>query len=69
MQAVQEFYNLRVKKTFTSSSPMNLVFKPPKLFTGRDLLAFDDGSVVIITNSDLDGYEASQESGPDRNEV
>lgn len=69
MQAVQEFYNLQVKRTFTSSPPMNLVFKSPKLFTGQDLLAFDDGSVVIITNADLDGYESRKESGPVRNEV
>ncbi|KAM7491184.1 hypothetical protein LguiA_034105 [Lonicera macranthoides] len=66
-QAVQDYYYLvNAKKTCTSSyktcnpSPM---FKPLRFFTAAELFAFDDGSVVLVTKSDLDGYESNRESG------
>ncbi|CAI9095695.1 OLC1v1031690C1 [Oldenlandia corymbosa var. corymbosa] len=69
LKAVEGFYNLQAKKTCFSSSPMSPIFRSPKLFTGQDLVAFDDGSVVIITNADLDGYEGNEETGIIRNEI
>lgn len=40
----------------------NLIRKAPRSATSQDLVAFDDGSVVVITKSDLDGYDSSHES-------
>lgn len=36
---------------------------PRRFFTTADLFAFDDGSVVLVTNADLDGYDPKKESG------
>ncbi|GLT91103.1 hypothetical protein SLE2022_090100 [Rubroshorea leprosula] len=55
-QAVQEFYRLNLK----GSNMADLVIKTPK-YT-QDLLAFDEGSVVVVTEADLDGYDPSLES-------
>ena len=40
----------------------NLITKAPRSSASQDLIAFDDGSVVVITKSDLDGYDSSLES-------
>ncbi|KAF4374748.1 hypothetical protein CsatB_004278 [Cannabis sativa] len=60
-KAVQEYYYLRMKSAVIYNySPMtNLIKKAPKSATSQDLVAFDDGSVVVITKSDLDGYDSS----------
>ncbi|KAL3499655.1 hypothetical protein ACH5RR_038748 [Cinchona calisaya] len=55
-------------KTCAWSPLTSLVLESPK-FTSRDLLAFDDGSVVVITKADLDGYDPSQEPGALGNEI
>ncbi|KAL3499653.1 hypothetical protein ACH5RR_038746 [Cinchona calisaya] len=68
-QAVPEFHCMQVRKTCASSPLTSLVLKSPKLFTNRDLLAFDFGSVVVITKVDLDGYDPSQEPGAVGNEI
>lgn len=68
-QAVLEFHNLQARKTCASSQLTSLVLNSSNLFSSRDLLAFDDGSVVVISKSDLDGYDPSQEHGAIRNEV
>ena len=61
-QAVQEYYHLKMKKAVLYSSITNLVLKAPRSSASQDLVAFDDGSVVVITKSDLDGYDPSLES-------
>lgn len=35
---------------------------PRMFFTTADLFTFDDGSVVLVTNADLDGYDPNRES-------
>ncbi|GMI98266.1 PROTEIN TYROSINE PHOSPHATASE LOCALIZED TO MITOCHONDRION 1 [Hibiscus trionum] len=59
-QAVQEYYLHKVKNNGMPVSPSCMIVKktvtvPPKRETG----VFDDDSVVVITESDLDGYDAS----------
>ncbi|KAI9181318.1 hypothetical protein LWI28_013786 [Acer negundo] len=66
-QAVQEYYHIKVKKT--SISDYMIVEKYLDLPAGQDEEAFDNDSVVIVTESDLDGYEASCDSSVARNEM
>ncbi|KAK2650785.1 hypothetical protein Ddye_018274 [Dipteronia dyeriana] len=66
-QAVQEYYHIKVKKT--SISDYMIVEKYLDLPAEQDEEAFDDDSVVIVTESDLDGYEASCDSSVARNEM
>eukprot|EP00262_Sarcandra_glabra_P015394 TRINITY_DN4741_c0_g1_i1.p1 TRINITY_DN4741_c0_g1~~TRINITY_DN4741_c0_g1_i1.p1 ORF type:complete len:325 (+),score=36.86 TRINITY_DN4741_c0_g1_i1:662-1636(+) len=55
-QAVQEYYyRIRLVKIGRSIYPDTFV-------AARSLPAFDDGSIVVVTESDLDGYEGSRES-------
>ena len=63
LQAVQEFYYLKVKKVGFHSHMADLIFRTSGSATSRDLVAFDDGSVVVVTEADLDGYDQSLESG------
>ncbi|XP_028762659.1 putative dual specificity protein phosphatase DSP8 [Neltuma alba] len=57
-RAVQEYYHLRVRKAMTYAPASNLIIKAPAA-TGAslDLVTFDDGSVVVVTESDVEGYE------------
>ncbi|KAL5798960.1 hypothetical protein ACOSQ2_003780 [Xanthoceras sorbifolium] len=59
-QAVQEYYHIKVKKT--RSLDHLIVGKSLALPAEQDGAAFDDDSVIIVTESDLDGYEASCDS-------
>lgn len=60
LQAVQDYYHCRMESNFcTRSSSYKTVGFPAKL----DLEPFDDGSVVLVTESDLDGYNESLDSG------
>ncbi|XP_054825161.1 phosphatidylglycerophosphate phosphatase PTPMT2-like [Prosopis cineraria] len=56
-QAVQEYYHLRVRKAMAYAPSGNIVMKAPA--GSLDLVTFDDGSVVVVTESDLEGYEAT----------
>ncbi|CAL5359802.1 unnamed protein product [Camellia sinensis] len=58
-QAVQEFYHHKVKMAYYPSNMANLILTTPKFLAARDLKAFDDSSVVLITKADLDGYDPS----------
>lgn len=79
LQAVQEYYKLKVKKvpnssctrTCSLSQMTNAVLKPLRFLAAADLFAFDDGSVVLVTNTDLDGYDPipNKESGDAQGEV
>ncbi|XP_073001366.1 phosphatidylglycerophosphate phosphatase PTPMT2 [Typha latifolia] len=60
-KAVQEFYHLRVKKNWSSGLD-NQVMKSPVLMTTQNLVAFDDGTYVVVSKSDLDGYDGDVES-------
>ncbi|CAL5441953.1 unnamed protein product [Camellia sinensis] len=60
-QAVQEFYHHKVKMAYYPSDMANLILTTPKFLAARDLKAFDDSSVVLITEADLDGYDPSHE--------
>uniref|UniRef100_A0A2P2MEF0 phosphatidylglycerophosphatase n=1 Tax=Rhizophora mucronata TaxID=61149 RepID=A0A2P2MEF0_RHIMU len=62
-QAVQEFYDLKVQKNGNRMSPTETVLRTLRPSPPQDLLAFDDGSVVVITEADLDGYDPSLRSG------
>ncbi|XP_066387387.1 phosphatidylglycerophosphate phosphatase PTPMT2-like isoform X2 [Miscanthus floridulus] len=57
-QAVQEFYQLRVKKTARSSRLDNPLIKPPLFLSTHNLVAFDDSAFVMVSESDLEGYNA-----------
>ncbi|KAK3014395.1 hypothetical protein RJ639_008823 [Escallonia herrerae] len=67
-QAVQEYYHLKVKRAPNSTSPCSsshmttLISKAPRFFAAADLFTFDDGSVVVVTKADLDGYDPGQVS-------
>ena len=41
---------------------INLVMKTPVSAASQDIVSFDDGSVVVVTKSDLEGYDSSLES-------
>ncbi|KAL8253691.1 hypothetical protein R6Q59_031912 [Mikania micrantha] len=67
-QAVEEYYHLKVKKMqflsniwsgiSSQSYSKPLMFHPP---AAADVFTFDDGSVVVITKADLQGYEYDDE--------
>ncbi|MBA0616824.1 hypothetical protein E1A91_D11G028200v1 [Gossypium mustelinum] len=62
-QAVEEFYYLKMRKAGFHSYMMDLILRTSDLSPARDLVTFDDGSVVVVTEADLDGYDQSLESG------
>ncbi|XP_031287682.1 putative dual specificity protein phosphatase DSP8 [Pistacia vera] len=66
-QAVQDYYLYKVKKT--GSSDCKTAGKSLALPAEKETTAFDDSSVVIVTELDLDGYDASKDSGVSRNEM
>ena len=55
---MQEFYQLRVKKTGKSTCLDNPIIKPPLFLASRNLVAFDDSAFVMVSESDLEGYNA-----------
>ncbi|RVW32287.1 putative dual specificity protein phosphatase DSP8 [Vitis vinifera] len=58
MQAVQDYYLQKVKKTKSSGCINNRVRKSPFFPSKQYGVAFDDDSIDIVTESDLDGYES-----------
>ncbi|KAK2981622.1 hypothetical protein RJ640_012904 [Escallonia rubra] len=66
--AVQEYYHFKVKRMPSSTSSCNpshmttWISRAPRFFAAADLFTFDDGSVVVVTKADLDGYESGQVS-------
>lgn len=69
MQAVQQFYYLKVKKVDLRSHLSDLVFKTNVVKIQRDRLPFDDGSLVVVSESDLVGYDPSLECGDVKSEI
>ncbi|KAB2632438.1 dual specificity protein phosphatase DSP8 [Pyrus ussuriensis x Pyrus communis] len=68
-QAVQEYYYLMVKKAFVYSHLPDLMMTPLQSASSHNLVAFDEGSVVVVTESDLEGYDASFQSGAVGSEI
>ncbi|KAK6157942.1 hypothetical protein DH2020_005256 [Rehmannia glutinosa] len=66
-KAVQEFYHLKVKGS-SSSRLTDLFIRSPRWLAARDIFAFDDCSMVVVTQSDLDGYDPEKTSVV-RNEI
>lgn len=59
-KAVQEFYQLRVKKTGPSCLDIPII-KPtssPVFLATQNLITFDDKTFVMVSESDLEGYNA-----------
>lgn len=64
-QAVKEFYSSRMGR---KAKEINLTVKRTSLESAADkqvLSVFDDGSVVVVTESDLAGYNEPQNMGDD----
>lgn len=62
LQAVEEFYRLKVKTTGDPSTLNNYLV--PKISSGfstsvSEVAIFDESSVVVITESDLVGYDVN----------
>ncbi|CAK9149402.1 unnamed protein product [Ilex paraguariensis] len=62
LRAVQDYYLRRVKKTESNACMNKLMKTMPAFASKHDLAAFDDGSVVLVAESDLDGYDESLDS-------
>ncbi|KAK2980266.1 hypothetical protein RJ640_016944 [Escallonia rubra] len=62
-QAVQDYYLHRVKRAESNGSTNCLVLTSLGVPAKLELGAFDDGSVVFVSESDLDGYDESCDSG------
>ncbi|XVF73510.1 hypothetical protein PTKIN_Ptkin12aG0207400 [Pterospermum kingtungense] len=59
-QAVRDYYLHKVKNNgIPRNSCCMMVKKTLVLSAKQDTAAFDDGSVVVVTESDLDGYDTS----------
>uniref|UniRef100_A0A2P2IP15 Tyrosine specific protein phosphatases domain-containing protein n=1 Tax=Rhizophora mucronata TaxID=61149 RepID=A0A2P2IP15_RHIMU len=61
-QAVKDYYLFKVKKT---EKPRSMIVQQTsdllsKVDTKQDSATFDDGFVVVVTESDLDGYDACE---------
>jgi hypothetical protein len=52
-----------VKKAVIYNHMTDIIMKAPGSAASQDLVAFDDGSVVVVTESDLEGYDSSLDSG------
>lgn len=68
-QAVLEYYNLMVSMDCLYGHVAGKVFRAPRSTTSQELMAFDDSSVVIVTESDLDGYDSSLISSNNGDEI
>ncbi|OIV93368.1 hypothetical protein TanjilG_21079 [Lupinus angustifolius] len=71
-QAVQEYYcHLMVRGAVGCAPAGNLSVKPYEAAAAasRDHVMFDDSSVVVVTESDLEGYDPSIHSGTMTSEI
>ncbi|XP_058008177.1 phosphatidylglycerophosphate phosphatase PTPMT1-like [Hevea brasiliensis] len=67
-QAVLEYYNLKLRRS-AHINTTDLILKTPRPARSQDIVAFDDGSVVIVNEADLDGYDPAHESDTVRREI
>lgn len=56
-QAVQDYYRLLLKKTDFSSCLNYPIIKSPAALTIGNLMTFDESSFVLVSKSDIEGYE------------
>lgn len=68
LQAVQDYYRLRVKTAKPRFSD-NQVVKAPASEASQNPAAFDNSSIIVVTKSDLDGYDGSYKSGIVGNDI
>ncbi|KAJ7944714.1 Dual specificity phosphatase [Quillaja saponaria] len=68
-QAVQDYYHFLVKKAIVCSPTTDLIMRATGAIASQELVAFDDGSVVVVTKSDLEGYESSLDSANVASEI
>ncbi|KAF9685429.1 hypothetical protein SADUNF_Sadunf03G0053700 [Salix dunnii] len=68
-QAVQEYYYQKVDSSDHSFKMTDLVLRTPRAAFLQGMVPFDDGSVVVVTEADLDGFNPSIESGPLGSEI
>ncbi|KHG04164.1 Protein-tyrosine phosphatase mitochondrial 1 [Gossypium arboreum] len=59
-QAVQDYYLHKVNNNGICGDSCSMIIKKTLVVAAKqDTAVFDDGSVVVVTESDLDGYDAS----------
>ncbi|XVF33595.1 hypothetical protein REPUB_Repub17cG0181800 [Reevesia pubescens] len=69
-QAVQEYYLHKVKNDGLPGNSCCMIIKKTQVVPAKqDTATFDDGSVVVVTESDLDGYDASFDTDVSTKEV
>ncbi|KAI4315220.1 hypothetical protein L6164_028054 [Bauhinia variegata] len=69
-QAVQDYYHLMVRRTVTRAPMANIVVKASEATAAsQGLVTFDDSSVVVVTESDLEGYDPRIHSGTVANKI
>ncbi|KAH7659359.1 Phosphatidylglycerophosphatase protein [Dioscorea alata] len=61
-QAVNDYYRLQVKKTGKSNSLDYPIVNSPSWFTTPNLMAFDESSFIMVSESDLEGYDVYSSS-------
>ncbi|XAR70491.1 Phosphoprotein phosphatase [Bertholletia excelsa] len=69
VQAVHDFYHLKIETAYKPGCMFGLKLEVPRFRVARDLVAFDDGSVVLVTEADLDGYDPNCKSGAVRTKI
>jgi len=68
-QAVEGYYHLITTEIGRFSCLGNLVIKTASSLATQTLTVFDDSSVVVVTESDLDGYDGGHKSGIVGNDI
>ncbi|KAL5723961.1 hypothetical protein ACHQM5_007289 [Ranunculus cassubicifolius] len=64
-----EYTNDNSSMVVTRLNPSHFTVKSSSISTRRDVTTFDDNSLVVITESDLDGYEDGNDYGVVGNEI
>ncbi|MBA0802183.1 hypothetical protein Gohar_012503 [Gossypium harknessii] len=69
-QAVQDYYLHKVNNNGICGDSCSMIIKKTLVVPAKqDTAVFDDGSVVVVTESDLDGYDASFDTDVLSNEM
>ncbi|KAB2002705.1 hypothetical protein ES319_D11G084000v1 [Gossypium barbadense] len=69
-QAVQDYYLHKVNNNGICGDSCSMIIKKTLVVPEKqDTAVFDDGSVVVVTESDLDGYDASFDTDVLSNEM
>ncbi|TYI54602.1 hypothetical protein E1A91_D11G086600v1 [Gossypium mustelinum] len=69
-QAVQDYYLHKVSNNGICGDSCSMIIKKTLVVPEKqDTAVFDDGSVVVVTESDLDGYDASFDTDVLSNEM